>query len=76
MSIHICGIPQEIDAGEATIYLTLRETHCDRKLASHECAGRLTIDKNGITLACPLCGDARAFYPADAKALQPHGNAS
>jgi hypothetical protein len=60
-------------AKEAELYQLLRNRHCDQRLESHECAGRLIIDRNGITLACPLCGDARkAYAKADAQPDQPN----
>jgi hypothetical protein len=49
---------------ETAIYQKLRQMHCDDRHPGHECQGRLVIDRNGITLACPRCGDARsAFAP-------------
>ena len=34
----------------------LRTSHCDRADKGHECVGSCLITKEGIALACPLCG--------------------
>ena len=62
MIINACLMPTPIVGKEAEIYKRLR-TICDKNRKSHDCSGRLIIDRNGITLACPLCGDARKTYP-------------
>lgn len=62
-AVNCCAIPGRIRAKEATLYRKLHEAHCARKAEpGHTCSGRLTIDRNGITLRCPLCGDARRVY--------------
>lgn len=66
MSKPTCLVPGTMPPEDAEIYLTLRGIHCDRKKQSHECSGRMIIDRNGLTLACPLCGDSRALYPPQA----------
>lgn len=60
-----CRIPQPMPADEAAGYQGLREAHCENGRAGHDCSGRLIIDRNGVTLACPLCGDARTTYPKE-----------
>jgi predicted RNA-binding Zn-ribbon protein involved in translation (DUF1610 family) len=59
---HFCVLPATVPQQEATIYRALRTAHCEDKHTSDDCQGRLIIDKNGITLACPRCGDARMIY--------------
>lgn len=62
-----CNMPTEIsEPKEILIYKALRKIHCDRKKESHECYGSLIIDAKGITLCCPVCGDARKTYPRGA----------
>lgn len=61
-----CVLPPVLDPTEARIYRTLRTAHCEDKHASGDCQGRLVIDRNGITLTCPRCGDARMIYPKEA----------
>jgi len=58
-----CHLPRPMESDDAQVYRMLREAHCERKQASHECSGRITIDRNGVTASCPLCGDARLVYP-------------
>ena len=66
--VNLCHVPRPMPAEDAAAYAALREVHCEQKRESHECAGRVTIDRNGVTLSCPLCGDARSLYPARAGA--------
>lgn len=61
-----CNVPGRLTAEETNIYEMLRRAHCARKLDAHDCQGRLTIDKNGITASCPRCGDSRSVN-AEAK---------
>lgn len=58
----VCSLPNVVPPDEASIYQRLRQMHCDDKRPGHECQGRLVIDRNGITLTCPRCGDARSVY--------------
>jgi hypothetical protein len=58
-----CKVPETMPEKDATIYRMFREAHCDLRQASHECSGRMSIDRCGFTLSCPLCGDARALFP-------------
>lgn len=59
----VAAVPGPILAEDAALYRLLRESHCDRNAAAHLCAGRVTIDRAGVTLQCPLCGDARGLMP-------------
>lgn len=61
-SIALCHMPKRLDALHTELYQKVRHLHCDKDRESHECQGRVTIDRNGITLSCPLCGDARSTY--------------
>jgi hypothetical protein len=61
-TIKCCRIPNKLDPDETRIYDRIREGHCAQKEAAHECSGRITIDRNGITLSCPLCGDSRGLH--------------
>jgi hypothetical protein len=58
-----CLMPEAMPEKVAAIYQKIRGMHCDRKSASHECSGRVILDRNGVTLQCPLCGDHRSIYP-------------
>lgn len=64
--VNICFVPNKLDETHTNLYRKIRALHCDRNKESHECAGRITIDRNGVTLSCPLCGDARSVYPKEA----------
>jgi hypothetical protein len=57
-----CRMPAQMPALDAELYEKIRTLHCDRKLESHECSGRVVLDRNGMTLSCPLCGDHRSVY--------------
>lgn len=57
-----CLMPAVMEPLEAQLYEKVRHFHCDQKKASHECHGRVTLDRNGMTLQCPLCGDHRSVY--------------
>jgi len=58
-----CHIPQALGSKEAELFRRLREAHCDAGEASHDCQGRVIVDRNGVTLSCPRCGDARKVQP-------------
>lgn len=62
---NLCLVPRPMPVREAERYRKLRALHCDRKRESHDCSGRMIIDRNGVTLTCPLCGDARKAYPKE-----------
>jgi hypothetical protein len=36
--------------------MTLHQLHCARKGQGHECVGKCTITREGVTLDCHLCG--------------------
>lgn len=59
-----CTMPAVMDPLEAQLYERMRTLHCDRKAESHDCHGRVVLDRNGMTLQCPLCGDNRTIYRA------------
>ena len=59
----VAAVPAPIATEDATLYRLLRESHCDRRAPAHGCAGTVTIDRAGVTLQCPLCGDARGLMP-------------
>jgi hypothetical protein len=58
-----CRVPDRLQPQEAELYRRLREAHCDANEASHDCQGRVIVDRNGVTLKCPRCGDARKVQP-------------
>ena len=53
---NMCLMPKKLGADHTRLYRRIRALHCDRKKESHECSGRMVIDRNGVTLTCPLCG--------------------
>lgn len=57
-----CAVPEEMDPVEARLYERVRTIHCAQKSPSHACHGRVTLDRNGMSLQCPLCGDQRSVY--------------
>jgi hypothetical protein len=61
-----CTMPTTLSAAEAAIYQKLRKMHCANGKPGHECSGKVSLDRNGLTLNCPLCGDHRSLYPAPA----------
>jgi len=67
----LCGMPEAMSVGEQRLYEKIRVVHCERAQVSHECLGRMTIDRRGVTLQCPLCGDARNIYPKVSTPQQP-----
>lgn len=56
----MCGVPGRLTEKETNIYQILRRAHCSDGRTAHDCLGRITIDKNGITASCPRCGDSRS----------------
>jgi hypothetical protein len=58
-----CRMPEPMNPKLADVLQKLRLMHCAEDKPSHECSGRLLIDRNGMTLQCPLCGDERSVYP-------------
>lgn len=59
--VKMCSMPTRLDDKHSEFYRKFHTVHCDQK-KSHDCSGRITVDRNGITLSCPLCGDARSVY--------------
>jgi hypothetical protein len=57
-----CYVPSVMDPTEMALYEKVRAVHCAQKKPSHDCHGRVTLDRNGMTLQCPLCGDTRSVY--------------
>ena len=67
--VNLCWVPKRVPPEDAAAYQALREAHCEQKHPSRDCSGRITLDRSGVTLTCPICGDARSLYPKEA----PHG---
>jgi hypothetical protein len=65
-----CRVPEPMDPKMADVLQKLRKLHCAVDKDSHECAGRLLIDRNGMTLQCPLCGDERSIYAQHYRATE------
>lgn len=67
-----CLLPTTCSPEETRVYRDLhhllRERHCAAGEASHECQGRIILDRNGITLSCPRCGDARSVFEREGDA--------
>lgn len=60
----LCALPTTTSVKDALLYRTIHTRGCaDGR--EHHCVGQITIDRLGITLSCPRCGDARSVYPAD-----------
>ena len=55
--------PRKAPDSETAIYERLRErivsAHCAADRGAHQCCGKITLDRQHITLSCRLCGDAR-----------------
>lgn len=56
--------PQTMPHTDAEIYENMRRhlirAHCAAGRNEHQCCGRITIDRKGMLLQCPLCGDLKA----------------
>jgi predicted RNA-binding Zn-ribbon protein involved in translation (DUF1610 family) len=61
-----CFLPTHVPAEEAEAYQAIHAHHCADNRPGHSCAGRITIDRLGITLSCPRCGDHRSLFPTQA----------
>lgn len=61
----LCALPTHCPPAEVGLYQKIRQLHCEDRRPGHQCQGRVTIDRNGITLSCPRCGDARSLFPAN-----------
>ena len=58
-----CLMPRPVPDAEAQMYQRFHAMHCERRGEEHHrCAGRVTVDANGVTMSCPLCGDSRKTY--------------
>lgn len=55
-------MPHRMEPLMADVLTKLRGMHCSRKRPSHDCSGRIVVDRNGMTLTCPLCGDERSVF--------------
>lgn len=61
--INTCEVPQACDVHEIELYRKFHSMHCARReKGEHDCMGRVTLDRNGVTLQCPRCGDSRKVY--------------
>lgn len=60
--INSCDLPDKCGPVESEVYRKFRDiaikAHCAAK-RGHQCCGAITIDREHITMNCPLCGDAR-----------------
>lgn len=63
----LCHVPGRLSQKESELFRTIHGAHCARRHESHECSGSLTINRGGVTLNCPLCGDARNVHPPDSE---------
>lgn len=62
--IRVCQVPEPMPEREVPVFDKLIEVHCDAGHTSHErCVGSITIDRAGVTLQCPRCGDVRKTWP-------------
>lgn len=59
----MCALPTHASEKEAELYQKIRQRHCADGRPGHECQGRIILDRNGVTLSCPRCGDARSVFP-------------
>ena len=55
-------MPSPIRPPEAQLCEKIRTLNCDRKRQRHDYSGRVTLDRNGMTLQCPLCGDHHSVW--------------
>jgi hypothetical protein len=63
--INSCESPSKMEKMERDLYEKIHAMNCshsERKNPDHSCSGRVTIDKNGVTRSCPLCGDSRNVF--------------
>jgi len=58
-----CFLPTQMPGEKAEAYQAIHEHHCADKRPGHLCAGKVTLDRLGITLSCPRCGDHRSLFP-------------
>ncbi len=66
-----CHMPKVMSAAESELFQKLHASFCARKEESnHACVGRVIMDRNGVTLSCPLCGDHRSVHGGVAQPLK------
>lgn len=62
-----CDMPKPASKKMAAVYQGIRDlvvtSHCADKRPAHTCAGKITIDRDGILLQCQRCGDAKEIFP-------------
>lgn len=63
----LCVLPTTTSVKEAKLYSRIHERHCADNRPAHTCVGRISIDRLGITLNCPRCGDHRSLFPKVSK---------
>ena len=56
-----CSVPRKMGEKESKLFRLLHEQHCASD-GAHICMRRITVDVNGVTMQCPLCGDARKVH--------------
>jgi hypothetical protein len=61
-----CFLPTRTSEKEAELYQKLHGRLCADNRPTHSCAGKVSIDRLGITLSCPRCGDHRSLFPEQA----------
>lgn len=57
-----CLMPRSVAEPEERFWRILRQHHCQQGHGYRECSGRIICDRNGVTLACPRCGDCRQRF--------------
>lgn len=62
-----CVLPTHTSVKEAELYGKIHERHCADNRPGHLCAGKISIDRLGITLNCPRCGDHRSLFSEEAR---------
>lgn len=67
----VCHMPRVMSSAESELFQKLHASFCARKEEpDHTCAGRVVMDRNGVTLSCPLCGDHRSVHGGGAQPLK------
>lgn len=57
-----CALPRKLSQLESDLMKKFHSMYCAEKLPNHECQGRVSVDRNGVTLNCPRCGDERKVH--------------
>lgn len=47
---------------DAAAYRAMHRSVCSKRHPSDECTGVISIDRKGVTLRCPACGNIRQVY--------------